>query len=407
MLDPSSSEVPRLRNAEYGTQGFQFEDPAVRHLRESDIPSLIELFQRSYGSSYPYPQLADHDWIRREVHRDDHIWLVIEEEGELIGCGALRLDVGDHNDQLGEIGRVVVHPDHMGRKVGRRIIAALLDAADDVLEFAYGDTRTQHRFAQVLVEGAGFFPIGFSPQRYVICGRRESAVTYGRLFDNGRNLRRPRSPALVPPAVPLAVHVLGSMSLPTDVEIADARPCEPLDVPLVPEPITRETRAALIGLDVFHRREPPVFGHLSIDQGLFHLARRKAAYNVYRDPGGRVAGALGFHFDPFNGALRVLELIASEDHARGGLCEAIVREGEKVGAALIEINVSAYEAELQATLVDQGFVAVAYQPGMVFHGRERLDVVRLMRLTLPHNADMLDLTSAATTVHELVGANFR
>lgn len=406
MPDPSSPEAPRLRNAEYGTQGFQFEDPAVRHLRETDIPLLIDLFRRSYGDSYPDPQITDQDWVRRQLHRDDYIWLVIEEKGELIGCGAIRLNAGDHNDQLGEIGRVVVHPDHMGRKVGTRIIAALLDAADDVLEFVYGETRTQHRFGQALVEGAGFSPIGFLPQRYVIRGRRESVMVYGRLFDNGRALRRRGSPVLVPQAVPLAMHVLASMTLPRDVEAMDPDPYEPPDSPLVPQPLNRETRTVLIDTEHFHAREPLVFGHLSIDQGLFHLARRQAVYHTYQDGSGRVAGALGFHFDPSNGALRVLDLIAFDDRVRKGLCDAIVAEGERLGASVIELNVSAYEPVLQKTLAEQGFVPVAYYPGMVFHGRERLDVVRMMRLSLPHATDVLDLTSGATAVHELVGANF-
>jgi len=56
---------------------------------------------------------------------------------------------------------------------------------------------------------------------------------------------------------------------------------------------------------------------------------------------------------------------------------------EKWGC-LIEVDVSAYAPRMQRTLIELGFVPVAYVPALVFHEVERLDVVKMLRLfTLP------------------------
>ena len=100
---------------EYGTSNFQFADSAARHIKESDIPGVINLFKRNYGDDYAIPEFYDDQWVKRGIYSDHIIWLVLEEEGGVVASGACVLDYGDPNDQIGEIGRVVVHPDRKGR----------------------------------------------------------------------------------------------------------------------------------------------------------------------------------------------------------------------------------------------------------------------------------------------------
>ena len=393
-----------MPNAEHETPGVRFVDPAVRRAREPDVPALIGLFRRSYGTSYPYPELADPEWLRRSIHGEEYVWIVIEEAGELIACGALRLDVRNPGDRLGEMGRTVVHPDHASRGVGRRVVAALHQAAEGVVEFAYGDARTRHRFLQALVEGAGDHPLGFLPQRFVVCGRHESMVVYGNLTGPGRRGRRPSPPRLVPALVPLAAHVLASMRLPC-AETVDAAPYARREGEWIPEPLAREAAAALHGTAALHAGEPAVFGPLARGRGADALAPSSAAHTVCRDANGRLAGALGLRFDAATGLLHVVDLVAESDGAWRELCEQAVRAAARVDAASVELDVSAYAPRLQATLVELGFVPVVYQPGMIVHGGERLDVVRMMRRRLPLHAEALDLTSAAAAVHALVAVN--
>jgi hypothetical protein len=117
LVRPQSSpfffEEPKMH--EYGTSKLKFTDPAARHIKESDIPAVIKLFKLNYGDDYAIPEFYDDQWVKRGIYSDHIIWLVLEEEGEVVASGACVLDYGDYNDQIGEFGRVVVHPQRKGR----------------------------------------------------------------------------------------------------------------------------------------------------------------------------------------------------------------------------------------------------------------------------------------------------
>jgi N-acetylglutamate synthase-like GNAT family acetyltransferase len=57
--------------------------------------------------------------------------LVVEKEGEVLGTGAVMLDFGDHHDQIGEMGRLVVHPERAGSELGKRIMDELFAATGE------------------------------------------------------------------------------------------------------------------------------------------------------------------------------------------------------------------------------------------------------------------------------------
>lgn len=213
--------------AEYGTAHFEFADPAVRHIEERDIPAVIDLFKLNYGDDYPIPEFYDEHWVKRGIYSGHIIWLVIEEEAEIVASGAVILDYGDYNDQIGEIGRLVVHPERKGRGLGKRIIHALLDATDDTVEFAFGEARTAHPISQILFERGDFGAVGFIPQGYQIGDRRESFVIYANLYSNGRRLRRTDPPQLIPEVAPLARHALASLGLPTTLAVVEGAPPTP------------------------------------------------------------------------------------------------------------------------------------------------------------------------------------
>ena len=57
--------------------------------------------------------------MKRGIYSDNIIWLVIEDEGKILASGAAVLDFGDYNDQIAEIGRLVVDPEESGSGLGR------------------------------------------------------------------------------------------------------------------------------------------------------------------------------------------------------------------------------------------------------------------------------------------------
>ena len=391
---------------EYGTDTFTFADPAVRHIEERDIPALIELFRLNYGDDYAIPEFYDERWVKRGIYSDHIIWLVIEEEGEIVASGAVILDYGDYNDQIGEIGRLVVHPERKGRGLGKRIIHALLDATDDTVEFAFGEARTTHPISQILFERGEFGAVGFMPQGYQFGEWRESFVIYVNLYGNARRLRRKAPPRLIPEIAPLARHALASLGLPTTLEVAGDVTPYPADSLCSVEPLTRRSLARLVRIEHGRLVEPLLFGGLSLEQGMSLIRRREALYLTALDEAAQPVGAIGYQLDRPSKLVKGIEMVAEDDALRGHLCGALLEAAEAWGAAVIEVNLSAYDPRLQRTFAEQGFQPVAYAPAMVFHGVERLDVVKMMKLAVPYDPGDLALTDAAREVTGIVAASF-
>ncbi len=387
---------------EYGTSNFQFADSAARHIKESDIPAVINLFKRNYGDDYAIPEFYDDQWVKRGIYSDHIIWLVLEEDGEVVASGACVLDYGDYNDQIGEIGRVVVHPDRKGRGLGRRLVNALLDATDDTVEFAFGEARTVHPLSQILFERSGFAALGFLPQAYTFGEARESFVLYGQLYGNGKLLRSKNPPEVIPEVAPLARHALSALGLPNELNVVECDPY-PEESPCTVSPLDRSSLARLLRIEHGRVLEPLLFGGLSMDQGISHIRRRNAVYLVAADENQRPMGAVGFQVDGPSQLVRAIELVATDEQLRGHLCSSLLRKAEdELGALVVEVNVSAYDARLQRSFANQGFFPAAYAPAMVFHGTHRLDVIKMLKLNVPYNRGSLTLTDSAKTVVSIV-----
>jgi GNAT superfamily N-acetyltransferase len=392
---------------EYGTSGFKFKDPAARHIEESDIPAVINLYKLNYGDDYAIPEFYDERWVKRGIYSDHIIWLVLEESDGVSASGAVVLDYGDYNDQIGEIGRLVVHPDRKGRGIGRRMVNALLDATDDTVEFAFGEARTVHPLSQILFEKTEFVPIGFLPQAYIFGDRRESFVLYARLYGNGSQLRRDEPPEVIPEVAPLARHVLASMGLPTTIKIDDGCEAYPSAAICTIEPMDRQSLARLVRIEHGRLVEPLLFGGLSLDQGISHIRRRNAVYLMAMDDERRAVGAVGYQVDAPSRLVKGVELVATDENLRGHLCGSLLKTAEEeLGAQVIEVNISAYDARLQRTFAERGFRPVAYAPAMVFHGTHRLDVVKMLKLNVGYGPGAMVLTDTAKALASIVQTQF-
>lgn len=393
---------------EYGTGKFQFTDSAARHIKESDIPDVIKLFKLNYGDDYAIPEFYDDQWVKRGIYSDHIIWLVLEEEGEVVASGACVLDYGDYNDQIGEIGRVVVHPERKGRGLGKRLVNALLDATDDTVEFAFGEARTVHPLSQILFERAGFIAVGFLPQAYVFGDARESFVLYAQLYGNGRMLRSEKPPEVIPEIAPLARHTLSVLGLPAELNIIEECDPYPEESLCTVQPMDRRSLARLVRIEHGRLVEPLLFGGLSLDQGISHIRRRNAVYLMAVDENQRPMGAVGFQVDGPSQLVRGIELVASDEQLRGQLCHSLLLKAEvELGAQVVEVNVSAYDARLQRSFANHGFHPAAYAPAMVFHGTHRLDVIKMLKLNVPYNPGAMTLTDSAQTVVSIVENGFR
>jgi hypothetical protein len=282
------------------------------------------------------------------------------------------------------------------------------DATDDTVEFAFGEARTVHPLSQALFEKAGFVAVGFLPQAYAFGDARESFVVYAQLFGNGKRLRSEKPPEVIPEVVPLARQTLSTLGLPDELNIkAECEPY-PQESLCTVQPMDRCSLARLLRIEYGRLIEPLLFGGLSLDQGISQIRRRNAVYLVAVDENQHPMGAVGFQVDGPSRLVRGIELITADERLRGHLCNSLLRKAEdELGAQVVEVNVSAYDARLQRSFANLGLRPAAYAPAMVFHGTHRLDVIKMLKLNVPYHPGSMTLTDSAQTVVSIVEDGFR
>jgi len=378
----------------------------VRVAEDGDVEGIRDVFLAVYGADYPYESFFDRAWLRRSVHTDDIIMLVADdpETGAVLGSASVVLDVGAHSDLVGEMGRLVVHPDHRGRGVGRALMKGRLDQVRDRLHLAMVENRCVHSFSQRISRANGFAPVGFLPMKHTLEGR-ESVALYVRLFDAARVLRR-NHPRVIPEAAALAEGALRSCGVEPDVVVDDstrAWPPSP-DGTFVAEALTSVGYPALLRVERGRVRNREIFGPMRLQYGFFKLTTRHADYLVARgaagpDRGpGPLAGAVGFIHDDHEQTVRIFELIPLQDAAARFLLGTLLERARAWGVAYVEVDVSAHAPRMQRTLLELGFTPAAYVPSGVFWDVERLDVVKMVRLLVPLKTGPLELVDEARHV---------
>ncbi len=377
----------------------------IRPVREEDIEAIINLFRVNYGEDYAIPEFYDPMWVKRGIYSDHIIWLVAEDEGRVVASGACILNAGDYNDHIGEIGRVVVDPTAGGKGLGRSLLAALIDASDEQVEFAFAEARTVHPKTQKICERLGMVPLGFLPMAYQMTWR-ESFFVSGQLFGNGRLLREPGAAVVVPEVEPLAKLSLRNLELDEAVAVQSKVKPYPSDGKFDIQPLTGEAMVRLLKIEHGRYVEPEIFSAMQVDLGYAQLHARRADYLVAQ-AGDHILGAVGFHFEEHDKTARLIELIGEDDTAQGTLLRIAVETAEqKYNAEVLACDVNAESPRLQRSLLELGFLPAAYIPGMVFHRTHRPDVVKMMKLRVKWDLGPMELTDASREYFDLVAPMF-
>lgn len=378
----------------------------VRPIEESDIESIIQLFRENYGDDYAMPEFYDPQWLKRGIYSDHIIWLVIQDDnGAIVASGACILNFGDYNDQIGEIGRVVVDPDTAGKGLGSMILSALIDASDERVEFAFAEARTVHPKTQKINDRIGLVPLGFLPLHYKMSWR-ESLVLAGQLFGNGRGLRRVAQAEVIPAVAPLARLSLRNLELDEPLTVREEVRPYSVDQTLNIQPLTAASLIRVLKIEQGRLTDTEIFGGMHLDEGIPQLQARKASYVVASD-GDRTLGALGYVYSERHDSVRIIELIAQDSSVKGSLLRWAMENAQEVHEAqVIECDVSAYSPRIQQTLYSMGFLPTSYVPGMVFHQTSRYDVVKFAKLNTPWELGPIELTSSSREYYDLVAPAF-
>jgi GNAT superfamily N-acetyltransferase len=378
----------------------------VREATGRDVAAIHEIFLATYGTDYTDPRYYDDALLTRLVHSDDSVLLVAEDDEakRIVGTASVDLEVGAHSDLLGEFCRLAVHPSHRQRGIGKLLLSERLRHVQDRLQVGLVEARATHPYSLKIAEAHQFAVVGFLPERWRL-RERESLALLVRYFGNALELRD-NHPRIIPEVHPLAHMALENCSLPQDAIVDEDSPAYPPGGDFEMQEMSTEGYAALLRIERGRVRNREIFGPARLHYGIFKLRARRSRYLIARQDT-RIAGAVGFTFDPLDKAVRIFELIALNDEVIRFLLADLERACREEWDCLIEVDVSAYAPRMQRTLIELGFLPAAYLPALVFHEVERLDVVKMVRLFTPPHVRTDRLTPNCAALAELVLRSFR
>jgi ribosomal protein S18 acetylase RimI-like enzyme len=395
---------------------------SVREAAGRDVAAIREIFLASYGTDYTDPRYYDESLLTRLLYSDDSLLLVAEDSdtGRVIGTASVDLEVGAHSDLVGEFCRLAVHPAFRHRGVATLLMSERLRRVQDRLQVGLVEARVAHPYSLKIVEAHQFAVVGFFPSRWRL-RELESLALLARYFGNALELRK-NHPRIIPEVYPLAHLALENCSLPADVIVDEDAPAYPPSESYQVQELTTEGYAPLLRIERGRVRHREIFGPVRLHYGVFKLQARRSRYLIAREHG-RLAGAIGFTVDPLDNTVRIFELIALHDDVVRFMLEELSRsegrahrddEGVRflsplapVPSPLIEVDVSAHAPRMQRTLLEMGFVPVAYVPALVFHDVERLDVVKMMRLPAPPDVRTDGLSPRCKAVADVIVHRFQ
>ena len=375
---------------------------SVRTAVEADAPWIRDIVEASYGRDYAYPEFYDVDQLRKMILSDSELVLVAvdSDAGHPVGTASVVLEIGAYTDLVGEFGRLAVHPDWRHRGIGGRLLDERVDRVKDRLHIGLIEGRVGHPFTQRLAHHHGFSTVGYLPLKILFGAVRESMSVHVRYFGAALELRR-NHPRITPDVFPLAAAAEENVSIPLDVIVDDDSLPYPSDGDFDLEELTTEGYADLLRIERGRVKNREIFGPLRLDYGAFQLKAAHSRYLLARQTQ-RVMGAVGFTLDDHERTARVFELITLREEAIPFLLREFThRARDEFGACYAEIDVSAFAPRMQRTLLALGYAPAAYIPAMAFHEVERLDVVKMARLFVPLEEDVV-LASPTRELAELV-----
>jgi ribosomal protein S18 acetylase RimI-like enzyme len=352
----------------------------IREAVSSEAPQIAQLFRDVYGAGYVHPRFYDEREIQRMVFDDDTLVLVAEEKasGRLLGSASVLCAKGAFSDLVGEFGRLVVHPEFRGRRIGTRLMEERLARVGGRLHVGFAEVRVNNPSSPRISQRHGFVPVGALPQKLVFEDTREHAGYLVKYFGDALALRK-NHPRVIPEAHRLAELALRAVGMTPDVVIDEDAPAYPSGASFDLEKLTDEGYASLLRIERGRVRHREVFGPQRLHYGLFKLAASHSDYLVARD-GDRIVGAVGYTSDDVEQSVRVFEVIHSDERAIRFLLEALQERFREDQTAVAEIDVSAHAPRMQRTLLEMGYLPAAYVPAFAFHDVERVDVVKMYRL---------------------------
>ncbi|MFC2100642.1 cyclic nucleotide-binding domain-containing protein [Bacteroidota bacterium] len=375
----------------------------IREARDTDVEQIRDLFVEVYGKDYPFADFYNTEWLKKLVYDDHTLFLVMELDGKIAITCSMNMSVGSMDDMIGEAGRFVASTSEKvrGKGLAFELAAKREELAKDRVQFLFSEARTIHPGSQRNLEKLNWVAAGFEPMKYLL-DYRESAVFYIKAQGMASELRR-NNPHVIPEIATLAQTVLKNMNFPVDVIIEDEIESYPMGQSFDVERLQQKGMSSLLRIERGRVSNREIFGgNYSLTHGLFQIQSSNSHYLVAKD-GDAVLGAAGFTYDPIDHKIRIFELIEFDDLVKGFLLASVDRIArEEFNAVYQEVDVSAYSPKIQRTFERLGFIPVAYCPSMVFSNVERLDIIRMAKISCKYEIGPTRILDAGKRMQEIV-----
>ncbi|KAF9364196.1 hypothetical protein BGX34_002225 [Mortierella sp. NVP85] len=166
----------------------------LRQAVPDDAPVLAKMgaltFTHTFGHLYTPEDLKE--YIESTYTVEEHLgpltnpresfWLLEDDHGETIAfgwAGSCKLPVTDLEPNAGEIKRLYTHPDHQGKRLGTRVLDAMLAWLEEkAFSPLYLGVWSENYGAQRLYERYGFKK--FSEYEYIVGNQRDREFIFKR-----------------------------------------------------------------------------------------------------------------------------------------------------------------------------------------------------------------------------------
>jgi len=382
----------------------------IRPATSDDALKWIELFRAVFGEQYPVQAIYSPEWAAREIALPGGFETWVADAGNRLESAVSFLGAapGPTAGPILNLGRNL----HRSESLANGASAALLEAVSQ-LAAKRGQTLVtrvlaQSNSQQILYENAGFACVGFQPLKHKLA-HRAGTLFYMRPDERWRSAYRPAclSPAL-PEARQLALASMERLRMPAPQALGDDVLGYPLHADLAIqssgiEGYEEACRQALTANPLVE-----ISGPFNMGSGHFRISSSQPSRSLLcSDTRGRVAGGILFRLDDLDRCVRIVDIFSTDGFCGGALfARAVKLAEEQLGADYIEVDILVSAARLLKTAEQLGFVPVAYLPGFHWHGRASEDVVKLIKLNIPHEAELGDLTAHARVIADTVAQCF-